>query len=104
MESIHKLFKLFSKKEKYKYMILIFSSFISTFLELISIALLIPLLLSINNEETFSSDIISKIGLPADLINYIDFVNILIYMMIIFFLKFCFLLVTSYFRNNFIFS
>ena len=39
MESIHKLFKLFSKKEKYKYMILIFSSFISTFLELISIAL-----------------------------------------------------------------
>jgi ATP-binding cassette, subfamily B, bacterial PglK len=103
MESIHKLFKLFSKKEKYKYIILVFSSFISTFLELISIALLIPLLLSINNEETFTSDFISKIGLPSDLINYIDFINILIFMMIVFFLKFCFLLTISYFRYNFIF-
>ncbi len=104
MDSIYKLFKLFTKKEKYKYIILVLSSFISTFLELMSIALLVPLLLSISNEETFASDIINKIGLPADLINYIDFVNIAILIMILFFLKFCFLLLISYFRNNFIFG
>ena len=104
MNNINKLIKLFSKKEKYKYILLLFLSFVSTFLELISIAMLIPLLASISGEKSFISDFINNIGLPADLVNYLNFENILILMMILFFLKFCFLLAISFFRNNFIFD
>ena len=104
MNNINKLIKLFSKKEKYKYILLLFLSFVSTFLELISIAMLIPLLASISGEKSFISDFINNIGLPADLVNYLNFENILILIMILFFLKFCFLLAISFFRNNFIFD
>ena len=104
MTGIYKLTKLFSKNEKYKYILLIFLSFVSTFIELFSIAILIPLLASISGEKSFISDFISNIGLPANLINYLDFVNILILLMVLFFLKFLLLLTISYFRNNFIFD
>ena len=104
MNNINKLIKLFSKKEKYKYILLLFLSFLSTFLELISIAMLIPLLASISGEKSFISDFINNIGLPADLVNYLNFENILILIIILFFLKFCFLLAISFFRNNFIFD
>lgn len=104
MNNINKLNKLFSKNEKYKYILLLLLSFVSTFLELISIAMLIPLLASISGEKSFISDFINNIGLPADLVNYLDFENILVLIMILFFLKFCFLLAISFFRNNFIFD
>jgi ABC-type multidrug transport system fused ATPase/permease subunit len=104
MDNINKLIKLFSKDEKYKYILLLILSFISTFLELISIAMLIPLLASISGEKLFISEFINDIGLPTDLINYLDFGNIIILIMILFFLKFCLLLGISYFRNNFIFD
>jgi ABC-type multidrug transport system fused ATPase/permease subunit len=104
MRSIYKLTKLFSKNEKCKYILLILLSLVSTFLELFSIAMLIPLLASISGEKSFISDFISNIGLPVDLIKYLDFGNILILIMVLFFLKFFFLLTISYFRNNFIFD
>lgn len=104
MKKINKLIQIFSKEEKYKYILLLILSFLSTFLELFSIAMLIPLLASISGEKSFVSNFLDSIGLPADLINYLDFFNILILIMVLFFLKFCFLLGISYIRNNFVFN
>lgn len=104
MVTLTKLMELFSKKERYKYILLIFLSLVSTFTELISIAMLIPLLASISGEKEFISDFLVNIGLKAELINYLDFQIILILLMFLFFLKFLFLFMISYYRNNFIFD
>ncbi len=104
MRNISKLIELFSKKEKYKYILLIFLSLISTFLELISIAMLIPLLASLSGDKELISDFLINFGIPTELIKYLDFQIILILLMALFLLKFCFLLMISYYRNNFIFD
>ena len=104
MTSVSKLLILFSKKEKYKYFVLILLSVLSTFFELVSIAMLIPLLASISGDKEFILDFLMNLGLSTDLIKYLDFQIMLILVLALFFFKFCILLMISYFRNNFIFN
>ena len=102
MSQLKQIFSIFSKNQKINYILLILFSFIGIFIELVSIGLLIPLIASLSDKKNILIEFSNKIGLSENLVNYIEFENILLFLFLVFILKFLFLISLSFLKNNFI--
>lgn len=101
MISLSKLFSIFSKRQKINFFCLIFLSIINIFFEILSISLLVPLLSTFTEDKSFLNNFFEKINL--EFINEMNFQDIIIILLLIYFIKFIFSLFFAYYKNNFYF-
>lgn len=101
MSSVKFFFQLLSLKQKTIFAAIIVMTFIATFLEMISIFLIIPLISKfLNNEIIFNG----YLSIFFEFLYFLDFSKLVILFIIIFSLKFFLLLFVSYYLNHYIFS
>ena len=101
MISLSKLFSIFSKRQKINFFCLIFLSIINIFFEIISISLLVPLLSTLTEDKSFLNNFFENINF--EFLNEMNFQDIIILLLLIYFIKFIFSLFFAYYKNNFYF-
>lgn len=102
--SIKKLFSILSYKQIKNLCILICLSIFNIFFELLSISLLIPLINSFSANENSTNNIYEKIGMDFDFFKNLNFESVILFLFLLYFIKFAFSIFYSYFKNNFFFD
>ena len=104
MENIKKLYSLFTKSRKKNFIFLIFLSLMGTIIEIFSIGLLIPLVSSFSGDVSVINNLFSKFNINDDVWRFLNFENTILILLVVYFVKFIFLIGFSFFKNNFFFS
>ena len=104
MENIKKLYSLFTKSRKKNFIFLIFLSLMGTIIEIFSIGLLIPLVSSFSGDVSVINNLFSKFNISDDVWRFLNFENTILILLVVYVVKFIFLIGFSFFKNNFFFS
>ena len=104
MENIKKLYSLFTKSRKKNFIFLIFLSLMGTIIEIFSIGLLIPLVSSFSGDVSVIDNLFSKFNISDDVWRFLNFENTILILLVVYVVKFIFLIGFSFFKNNFFFS
>ena len=104
MENIKKLYSLFTKSRKKNFIFLIILSLIGTIIEIFSIGLLIPLVSSFSGDINIINNLFSKFNINDDVWKFLNFENTILILLVVYVVKFIFLISFSIFKNNFFFS
>ena len=104
MENIKKLYSLFTKSRKKNFIFLIILSLIGTIIEIFSIGLLIPLVSSFSGDINIINNLFSKFNINDDVWKFLNFEDSIIILLVVYVVKFIFLISFSIFKNNFFFS
>ena len=104
MENIKKLYSLFTNSRKKNFIFLIFLSLMGTIIEIFSIGLLIPLVSSFSGDVSVINNLFSKFNISDDVWRFLNFENTILILLVVYFVKFIFLIGFSFFKNNFFFS
>ncbi|MDB9937282.1 ABC transporter ATP-binding protein/permease [Candidatus Pelagibacter sp.] len=104
MINISKLYSLLTSSRKKNLVFLIFLSLMSTIIEIFSIGLLIPLVSSFSGDISIINNLFSKFNISNDVWNFLNFENTILILLLVYVVKFVFLISFSFFKNNFYFS
>ena len=104
MENIKKLYSLFTNSRKKNFIFLIFLSLMGTIIEIFSIGLLIPLVSSFSGDVSVINNLFSKFNINDDVWRFLNFENTILILLVVYVVKFIFLIGFSFFKNNFFFS
>ena len=104
MENIKKLYSLFTNSRKKNFIFLIFLSLMGTIIEIFSIGLLIPLVSSFSGDVSVINNLFSKFNISDDVWRFLNFENTILILLVVYVVKFIFLIGFSFFKNNFFFS
>ena len=104
MENIKKLYSLFTNSRKKNFIFLIFLSLMGTIIEIFSIGLLIPLVSSFSGDVSVIDNLFSKFNISDDVWRFLNFENTILILLVVYVVKFIFLIGFSFFKNNFFFS
>ena len=103
MQNIYKTWQLFSKKLKVNFVFLFLFVLLSTFLEMFTISLLVPILNIFNGDLIEIKSFLLNYNLNF-LISYLNLSNILIFFLTFFFLKTVFRIFVTHYQSYFVFN
>jgi ATP-binding cassette, subfamily B, bacterial PglK len=103
MQNIHKTWQLFSKKLKVNFVLLFIFVLLSTFLEMFTISLLVPILNIFNGDLIEIKSFLRNYNLNF-LTSYLNLSSILTFFLTFFLLKTVFRIFVTYYQSHFVFN